>query len=355
MKPTVVVLSAFTTPFRSGAEACAEEVSAFLQHDYDTTIVTARLRRGLPVEDRLASGVRVVRVGFGFGFDKWLFPFLGAFAVRRMKPMIVHAVLESFAGMALVLCARIAPRSKRMLTCQSTNTSLLLKPMHRCADVITAISSPLVARAEEFGRMDACLIPNGVHTKAFHEARKHIKAVPGRILFVGRLEPMKGVDTLLGAFALLQDKTLHLRIVGTGSQFPMLERLAKKLGTADRVTFAGRVPPEKIAEEYAAAELFCALSRSEALGNVFLEAQAAGCAVVGTGIGGIPDVVKNGETGLLVRCDDPAGAADAIMRIRSDSKHTAYMREKAMKFAESFEWSAIAKRYGELYAGLLGY
>jgi glycosyltransferase involved in cell wall biosynthesis len=356
MRPSVVILSAFVTPLRSGAEAMVEEVSALLKDDFDITIVTARMRKDLPKED-VIGGVKVVRVGMGNGFDKWLFPLLGALEVRRRTPRIVHAVLESFAGMGLVLCRFLAPRSKRILTCQSTNTATLLGPMHRSAHAITCISTPLLKRAASFGK-NAELIPNGLHTKVFIQAREEVERIPGRILFAGRLEPMKGIDTLLKAFAQiavqkLRHEDIHLRIVGDGSQRAALERLAGELRLAGHVTFAGRANPAEIAKEYAAAEIFCGLSRSEALGNVFLEAQAAGCAVIGTTVGGIPDIVTHAETGILIPPDDVHAAIQALRTLLTDEGLRRHLTDNGVKRAMGYDWSAIAQKYAQVYQQIL--
>jgi glycosyltransferase involved in cell wall biosynthesis len=350
MKPRIVILSAFATPFRSGAEACSEEVPTILRDRYDFTIVTAKLRRDLPRSDRLGNGIAVVRVGMGMKIDKWLFPFIAPFAARRLKPDIIHAVLESFAGLALVFCRWICPSAKRILTCQSTNTSLFLRAMHRSADALTVISNVLLERAESLGREDAVLIPNGMHVARLQEAVGRIPRVAGRVLFVGRLEQMKGIDTLLRAFAALRIEHIsHLRIVGGGSLCSSLEALARELGIADRVTFVGFVPVPAIYEEFAAAEIFAGLSRSEALGNVFLEAQAAGCAVVGTRVGGIPDSVTDGETGLLVPPDDPAAAREALERLINDAGLREKLSDAGREHAKKYDWSVIAERYAEVY------
>ncbi len=139
----VVVLSAFLRPFRSGAEACAEEVSTRLQGEFEVRIVTARLRRDLPKED-MVDGVPVTRVGLGFSADKYLFPLLAPFAAQRLKPDLIHAVLESYAGLAMIGCSWLLPRVPRLLTCQSTNTALLVGAMHRAATRLTVISRALV-------------------------------------------------------------------------------------------------------------------------------------------------------------------------------------------------------------------
>ena len=347
MKPRVVILSAFLSPFRSGAEACAEEVALRLVDDYDITIVTTRLRRDLPKRDQLQGKVPVIRVGFGFGFDKWLYPFLAPLAVRKLKPQLVHAVLETFAGLALMFCP-----GKKLLTLQTTNRGLLKGSIIRSADRVTAISDVLVRHAQQQG-VKAERIPNGIDLAALETARNKYPKIPGRILFVGRLEAMKGVDTLLHAFAALGYGATKLRIIGSGSQHFALEALSRKLGIADRVSFAGYVSSEHIAKEYAEAPIFCALSRSEALGNVFIEAMAAGCAVVATNIGGIPEIVRDGVTGLLVAPDDPAAAAEAMQRLLADKILCQTFGSAGMEYANGCGWDAIAPQYARLYQMLL--
>jgi glycosyltransferase involved in cell wall biosynthesis len=360
MMKKLVILSAFLTPFRSGAEACAEEVAGQLNDQYDITIITARLRKDLPYLDRLNNGVKVWRVGFGRPIDKWLFPFLAPRAVCAPKPDTVHAALETFAGLALKFYRGPA---KHILTLQTTNRTFMKGSIIRAAGTVTAISSTLVGIAKDYCK-DAILIPNGIRLHDLQEAMKKHPKVAGRILFVGRLEQMKGIDTLLTAFARLcamglptgqagyeqrEARSLKLRIVGDGSQRSYLESLAKKLGIQGRVTFVGRIAPEHIAKEFAEAEIFCGLSRSEALGNVFIEAQAAGCAVVATNVGGIPDSVEDGVTGLLVPPDNVDAAVKALQRLIDDTDLRHTLASAGMKNAERYDWSAIAKKYATIY------
>lgn len=366
MKPKIVILSAFLTPYRSGAEACAEEVAIHLKDRYDITIITARLRRSLPARDAL-QGVSVIRVGLGLPLDKWLFPFLAPFAAKKLQPDIIHAVLESFAGLALVCSKVIVPKPKRILTCQSTNTSYFLIAMHLSAHVVTVISSVLMERAKQLGRGDAILIPNGIHYEQIRETCIETPKVPGRILYVGRLEPMKGVDTLLRAFAELVstqskrksigmkagEKDIQLRVVGDGSERASLEKLSQELGISNRVTFCGYISAPDLYKEFAAAEIFCGLSRSEALGNVFIEAQAAGCAVLATNVGGIPDVIRHEDTGLLIAPNDPAAAAERLQRFVDDQTLRETVAASAIKNAAAYDWEGIAERYGEVYEKLI--
>jgi len=381
MKPRIVLLSAFLTPLRSGAEACVEEVPLQLADEYDFTIITAKMRCDLPRNDTLKGTIPVVRVGFGFpparllrclgfgeqvalrwagGFDKWLFPFLAPLAARRLKPDIVHAVLETFAGLALHFCKWIVPGAKRILTLQTTNRSFLKKTIVRSPDMVTAISTVLAEFAQKQRRDDVITIANGIHTEALKVACERMQKVPGRVLFVGRLEKMKGVDVLLKAFSALtpgpspggRGETPQLRIVGSGSQRAVLEKLAKDLGVDDRVTFTGYVSAPQIYDEYAQAQIFCGLSRSEGLGNVFLEAQAAGCAVIGTKVGGIPDIIEDGATGLLIEPDAAEAASEAISTLLRDDGLRSALSSAGREHAQAYDWQEIARRYEKVYRKL---
>jgi len=340
----LVMLSAFLSPYRSGAEAMVEEVSTRLTDAFDVTIVTGRYSRALKKHDKIGK-VRIIRVGLGLPIDKWLYPFLAPFQLGRLKPDVIHAVLETFAGLALFFCRC---RALKALTLQTTNRSFLKKTIVRYPDRVTAISSALAEIARSFGRRDVTVIPNGIDLSACVAAVRSTPRHSGRVLFVGRLEPMKGVDTLLRAFKRAVTglaPSVHLRIAGDGSEKKKLMALAEELDIGHRVQFVGRIAHDKIAKEYAGAEIFAGLSRSEALGNVFLEAQAAGCAVLGTTVGGIPDSVKNGETGLLVPPDNDEAAALALRQLLTDTPLRARLARAGSKNAEQYDWKSIADRY----------
>ncbi len=343
----LVILSAFLSPYRSGAEAMVEEVSQRLSSEFDITIVTARLSRKLPKRDML-GGVKIIRVGFGISFDKWLYPFLAPLKVGDLKPDIIHAVLETFAGLALFFCRCHA---RKILTLQTTNRTFLKGVILRYPDIVTAISTDLVRIAEKLGRNDVILIPNGIDLTALKAACQNILKDSGCILFVGRLESMKGIDTLLHAFAKAirgLDPAVHLRIVGGGSLLHSLQSLARELEIDHRVKFTGYITGSDIFVEYAKAEIFVGLSRSEALGNVFLEAQAAGCAVLATRVGGIPDIVLDQKTGILVPPDDIDAAAGELRRLLTDTSLRAKLSIAAQKNAENYGWDEVAKRYREV-------
>jgi glycosyltransferase involved in cell wall biosynthesis len=137
---------------------------------------------------------------------------------------------------------------------------------------------------------------------------------------VARLARDKGLDVLLEACGLLRARGLDLRLalVGEGEEEAALRAQAQRLGLGESVDFLGAVAPGDLAPHYRAADVVVLPSRREGLGLVLVEALFCQRPVIGTRVGGIPDVVADGETGLLVPPDDPLALAEALAHLLSD-------------------------------------
>jgi colanic acid/amylovoran biosynthesis glycosyltransferase len=164
-------------------------------------------------------------------------------------------------------------------------------------------------------------IPNGVPPASTGSA-----APGGPVLFVGRLVPKKGVDVLIDACALLRSELpeLGVEIVGGGPLAEELERRALRAGVADRIHFLGPQPGEVVDAAFRRCSLVAAPSRidehgdREGMPTVLVEALARGVPVIASDLVGIPELVRHGETGLLVPPDHPAALAAAITRLVGD-------------------------------------
>jgi glycosyltransferase involved in cell wall biosynthesis len=134
------------------------------------------------------------------------------------------------------------------------------------------------------------------------------------VLCAARLEHYKGVDVLLRALAILLQRRpdAHLTVAGDGSEAANLKQLAEDLGVQGSVTFAGALSPDRMAEALGQADAVVLPSRSEGLPLSVVEALAAGKPLVATRAGGIPEIIGDGENGLLADADDPAGLAEAL-------------------------------------------
>lgn len=160
------------------------------------------------------------------------------------------------------------------------------------------------------------VIPNGVDTNAFAAPDRTARSddEPPRLLTVARLTPVKGIDILLRAYAILNDKGVpfHATIVGGGRERARLNALCNELGLVDVVRFTGDEPRDAVHAAYRDADMFVLASRSEGFPVSVLEAMAAGLPVVAPGITGLPEQVEHGAQGRLFPSEDFTALADML-------------------------------------------
>jgi D-inositol-3-phosphate glycosyltransferase len=195
------------------------------------------------------------------------------------------------------------------------------------------------------------------------EARRKIGYGPGRLLlFVGRLERLKGVDVAIRALALLRDRDhADLRLIvlgedvrdGDESEKERLKAVASASGVRDRVDFLGTVAHHELPYFYAAADVCVMPSYSESFGLVALEAQACGRPVVASGVSGLRSVVRDEVSGYLIADHDPAIYAERIGRLLSDPELAQQMGKRGRLLAQRFSWTRTADRLGNLFEGAI--
>lgn len=176
------------------------------------------------------------------------------------------------------------------------------------------------------------------------------------LVTVARLLPHKGIDTAIRAVARLAPERPGLRyaVVGTGRDRERLEGLAAELGVGDRVRFLGAVPDDDLPAVVSAADVYVGLSRREPLevegfGIALVEGSACGLPVVGGASGGVPDAVRDGETGLLVAPGDPEAAAGALRRILDDPELARALGRGGRRAVEEFyNWGRVAREMRDL-------
>jgi len=363
-KIKLAVLSAFYEPFMSGAEQMAKEIAERLGNSFEITLITARLDCSLPKFEKRPT-FNLVRVGIGHKkIDKLLYPFLAGLKVRSIKPEIAHAIMESYAGGALVLIKFLYPRAKRILTLQSGDLddqskqkkfyiNFFWKIIHKSPDKITAISSFLARRAESLGvkKENIFITPNGLD---FSNVPKDIKKVSGRVICVGRLSWEKAHKYTLKAWpkVLREFTDAKLYFVGEGPERGDIEKRIKEAKLENTVTLTGNLPHFQVLEELSKSEVFICPSLAEGLGNVFIEAQACGVPPIGTRVGGIPDIIQHEENGLLIEPKNSDEIAEAIIRLLKDKELNGRLRANGLKSSKKFEWDLIINKIARLYDSL---
>jgi glycosyltransferase involved in cell wall biosynthesis len=211
---------------------------------------------------------------------------------------------------------------------RSDEDKALVRRLTPKMDHLIAVSRAIVRKIEDEGRMGApvSLIYNGVDLQRYdHQERcctlhEEYGLAPGAPIVgvVGRLEPEKGHPTLIDAWPLVLRRVpdAYLLVVGEGSRDEALREQAAALGVADRVVFTGR--RDDVPAVTAALDVAVLPSYREAQGLSILEAMALSRPVVASDVGGIPEMVEHGRTGLLVPPHDDTALADAIVRLLTD-------------------------------------
>ena len=212
---------------------------------------------------------------------------------------------------------------------------------------------------EVFARhgMRGRIVSNIVDLGRFHPATAPRAAGDGPHLIVARnLEALYGNDVALRAFALLAPHYpgARLSIAGSGPEAAALAGLAGELGVADRVRFTGRLDRDQMAALYRDADLMLNASRVDNMPNALLEALASGLPVVSTDVGGIPFMVRQRETAILVPVDDPAAMAAAAQDVLADEHLRGALVAAGLVEVQRYRWGPVSADLLAAYADASG-
>ena len=285
---------------------------------------------------------------------------------QRIQIVNIHYPSESFVYFAI--CRRMLP-----ITLVTSVHGADLFPDGKRRDpcpwslrFLLQSSDHIVAPSDAYGEDVASLFPelrqkivsihNGLDLAEFDRPRENIgNGTQSRyILCVAMHNEKKGIDVLLRAFAKIQDREPRLRLVlaGDGPLRSQLESLAESLGIAAKVDFRGRQGRAEIAALLAGCEVFVLPSRSEPFGIVLLEAMACGKPVVSTTAGGIPEIIDDRNTGILVEPDNPTALAAALTAVlQQPNLRSAIAKGGYYAVHRRFSVEHTAAKYETLFAG----
>lgn len=367
-KPAILVFSTSYFPFVGGAEVAIREVAKRLSPKFDFFIITSRFKRSLPKIEKVPEGT-IVRLGFGNRLDKYLLMPLGFFwALRRPGILfgldisagsMIPAVIKIFSPQRFfVLNIQYGYGDKRLKKGRWGLMNLGFRIMLSQADSVTAISNYLLDTAKNYGyKGHSAVIPNGVdlqntqnteHKTQINHKAQNIKTV----ITVSRLVHKNGVDILVKAVAEIKKRIPNIKclVLGEGLERKNLELLTMDFGLSTNVEFVGAVSADKVFELLRGASVFARPSRSEGMGNAFLEGLAAGIPIVGTNVGGIPDIIEDGKTGLFCKSEDPKDLAEKINILLNNALLAKSIVENGKKMIEErFLWEKISENYENLF------
>ncbi|HZM30496.1 MAG TPA: glycosyltransferase [Acidimicrobiales bacterium] len=314
------------------------------------------------IVDEFTDGVLVHLTGEGAADALHANYWLSGVAGHRLKHELDLPLVSTFHTLARVKAETGDPEPQRRVDAEAEVVG--------CSDAIlancTAEASQLVRLyGADPGRIE--IVPPGVVHAFFspgdragaQAALSHLGPFPGPVLlFVGRIQPLKGLDVAVHALAELDDPAAVLVVVGGASgvggqaEYERILKLAAALGVTERVRFADPQPHYMLSTFYRAADAVLVPSRSESFGLVALEAAACGTPVVAAAVGGLRTLVDHGRTGFLVEGREPARYAALTERILHDPALAEDLSAHAALRARDFTWSTAAGRLRRIYADI---
>ena len=366
---TIRVLEILASLKRAGAERVAVTLACGLDRSrFETAVVSLYDAFPEGFEPQLEkAGVPAWHLGKRRGFDPRMFPRLFRI-LRTFRPAVVHThsyVLRY--SLPPVWAARAGVMVHTVHNLAEKEVDLVGRSIHRLAfggSVAAVAVSEEVGRSfrEYYGAAPAAVIPNGIAVAEFYcpEARLPWRRAHGfadsdfLVVSVARLDPQKDPLALIAAFAkaLAGDPRAHLLLAGDGSLREAARQQAASLCLAARVHFLG--VQADVAGILSAADVFALSSSYEGNPMAVMEAMAAGLPVVATAVGGVPDIVAHGETGLLVPAGDRDAFAASLGRLAADPQRRRALGEAARARAQAFGAGAMVAAYGGLFERLAG-
>ncbi len=390
MKKRVLILSLAWFPFESGGENAPRNIADRLSDEYEFDVITYRFNKAWPTQEPFSTSYLhtegsplengfVYRVGGVNKYD-WMFrAFVKACALHWRRPYAgVWSIMAAYSGGVAYWFKRFHPRVPLLLTLQEGDplehimqrvgiTRPWFRDLFRRVDAVQAISNYLANLAKELGFPGTpVVIPNGVDTEKFHEVNKGLTYDKGET-FVGaspfskngkevvlinnsRLVYKNAHDIVIRALKYLPEHVVYKNVAQQGDLGQELLSLAEKEGVAHRVFLFPGVPHEKIPEWFRTGDIFVRPSRSEGLGTSFLEAMAAGLPIVTTPVGGIPDFLTDGVTGLFSEVDNPESVARAVQRLMNDVVLRDAIRAQALVLScERYSWESVTRAMRTLF------
>jgi glycosyltransferase involved in cell wall biosynthesis len=331
----------------------------FYEQGHDVHVVSFR-----PAE---LAGVQVHCFGWGKGLGKLrylLYPVAIRELIHHLQPDILHAHHATSYGLVGALCSwhpyLIHTWGRDVLDFPRYRVyrALVTFNLHR-ADLITCTSEVMARAVERLAQSNTPIyvIPFGVDLNLFRP-QPHPKspAEPTVIGTARSLEKLYGIEYLLRAFGSLfnQSGDLRLLIVGDGTQRPMLESLASELQIFESSHFVGRVPHEQVIRYLHEMDIFVVPSLQESFGVAAVEAAAAGLPVVASNVGGLPEVVVDGETGFLVSPADIEALCRRLSQLIADPALRQRMGKAGRAFVKAhYDWQVNATQMERLYQSLV--
>lgn len=393
MKKILIFSLVYYPRFIGGAEVTVKEVTDRISpNEIEFDMITLRLDGRLPRHEKIGN-VNIYRIGWSarqktssdslpwyLHLNKYFFLIFGplkALSLHRRRPYdAIWSLMATYNSFAAVFFKLLKPKVKFVFTLQDGDPidylkrrALPLYPFFKMmftkADHIQAISKYLADWAKDMGaKCPITVVPNAVDIELFSRKDDPLvlsklatdlgkKAGDVFLVTTSRLVVKNAVGDIVKALSYLPNH-VKLLILGQGYEEEKLKLEAGKLKPAtdgkSRVSFLGYVPHAEMPKYLQISDIFMRPSLSEGLGNSFLEAMAAGLPVIATPVGGIPDFLRDGETGLFCEVNNPKSIAQKVEKLIKDRESREYIVRQAKEMVEEkYIWESVVREMKKIF------
>lgn len=338
---------------------------------HETHVLSAHVK-GLPRQETL-DGIRIIRLPSArkSPYEAGLVPMSGYVLaglwasfryVRDWQPDVIHVhfavpsgpvawALSRRTGIPYVLTAHLGDVPGGVPDKTDRWFRLIFPftpPIWRDAARVVAISEHTRDLAVRYYPVEVQVIPNGVYLDQFTPGKVQ-HGNPPLIAFAGRFVPQKNPLLLVNTLAQLQDLDWRCIMMGDGPLHEKVRSEIERLNLENRISLPGWITPEEVIQRLSSADILFMPSRSEGLPLVGIKSLALGLAIVGSNVGGLSDLVEDGQNGYLVSGEDPKSFSTPMREVLTNKQLLSAFQESSLEVAKQFDVRRIALAYEELF------
>ena len=356
----VIVVFSFPPNWVGGTEIATYNIAKHLSENCHDVHVITSLDKGMQ-EVSSEFGFKVHRLSYN-KINRFLkviqFWYKIFFRIYRIKPDIVH--IQAVGNGMPAFFAKLVFKVPYVVWGQGNDVYLswpfkkaISKIVLSNADFVIALTDHMKEKMQEICMRPVKVISNGIDIKKFHSDKKRESISELTIMFVGRLDPIKGVKYLIQAMSIVKNyQNIKLIVIGDGEEKKELKELVSMLNLSDCVYFTGLIDNEKIPEYMSQADIFVLPSLSEGFPVASLEAMASGLPIVATNVGGLPDIIEDGVNGYLVEPRNPVQLAEKITLLLKDNDLRLNISKANREKAKKYDWSYVVGQLEDVYYSL---
>lgn len=363
-----ILVSMFPPKWVGGVEIATQSIAEGLaEKGHDVHVITSfdkEILPKVPDDDFFVHRVHYPKVKIFGSMFFWINIF---FALKKIKPDIVHCQTVQM-GVCGFLFKKIY-KIPYIVWCHGFDVyfpwpgkKMISRFVLNNANAIVALTGHMKQELQKLCKKNIIILPNGIDFGKFQgfskqaiRDRLNISSQEKIIVFIGGLRPVKGVIYLIEAFKIISQKVSEAKLflVGNGAERKNLEEAVAKNGLSGCVRFIGEIPHEKIPEYLAMADMFVLPSLSEGFPLVILEAMASGLPIVASNVRGLPEIVKEGESGFLAEPKNSHQIAEKILLLLENDALRQKISDANQEKSQAYDWEHVTSEIEKIYSNVL--